>query len=500
MTKFHTPDWVKDAVFYHIFPDRFAKSSKLLKPSNLESWGSKPTRRGFKGGDLLGVLEKLDYLQDLGINAIFLNPVFKSAANHRYHTYDYFSVDPLLGGNESLRSLLDEAHGRGIRIILDGVFNHASRGFYKFHHILENGPSSPYIDWFIIKKFPVDAYNEHQEPNYAAWWGLHALPKFNVKNPVVRDFLCSVARYWIGFGIDGWRLDVPEEIDYPSFWQEFRRTVKSLNPDAYLVGEIWHEAHGWLEGDRLDAVMNYLLNRACVGFFIDREVDEGLVRGMGYAPVPHLDSERFAETIDRLLNLYGHEVNLSLLNLLSSHDTARFLTLARGDDSALRLAVLFLMTFPGVPCVYYGDEIGMEGGRDPDCRRSFPWDKDRWNDNLLDFFKHCISLRNKYPSLRRGDFKKLYAKEDVYAFARQFEDETLIVVLNVAKEIRVPNIQVDDFLPEGSLLRKIWDNSTISFHDGFMHGLTLSPRSGSVFFVEKINNKISESNNSPSIY
>jgi cyclomaltodextrinase / maltogenic alpha-amylase / neopullulanase len=187
MTKFHTPDWVKDAVFYQIiFPDRFAKSSRLQKPSNLETWDSRPTVRGFKGGDLLGVLEKLDYLQDLGINAVYLNPVFKSAANHRYHTYDYLSVDPLLGGNESLRALLDEAHGRGIRIILEGVFSHASRGFYKFHHILENGRHSPYIDWFIIKKFPVRAYDEGGEPNYAAWWGLHALPKLNIRNPTMR--------------------------------------------------------------------------------------------------------------------------------------------------------------------------------------------------------------------------------------------------------------------------------------------------------------------------
>lgn len=495
MTKFHTPDWVKDAVFYQIFPDRFAKSSKLKKPSHLESWDSNPTINGFKGGDLLGVLENLDYLQDLGINAIYLNPVFKSAANHRYHTYDYFNVDPLLGGNESLRSLVDEAHGRGIRIILDGVFNHASRGFYQFHHILENGPSSPYIDWFLIKKFPVDAYNENQGPNYTAWWGLHALPKFNVKNPVVRDFLCSVARYWIGFGIDGWRLDVPEEIDYPSFWQDFRRTVKSSNPEAYLVGELWHGAHEWLEGDKFDAVMNYPLNRACVGFFINKEVDESLVSGMGYAPVPHLDSERFAETIDRLLRLYDHEVNLSLLNLLSSHDTARFLTLARGDDSALHLAILFLMTFPGVPCVYYGDEIGMEGGRDPDCRRSFPWDREKWNSNLLDYFNHCISLRNKYVSLRRGDFTKLYVKEDVYAFARRFEDEILIVALNVATAMRAPKIRIDDLVPGRTLLRRVWDNSTIGVRDGFLNGLVLPPRSGSVFLVEKIYDKISEPDN-----
>jgi cyclomaltodextrinase len=497
MTKFHTPDWAKDAVFYQIFPDRFARSSRLLKPSNLEAWDSNPTLRGFKGGDLLGVLEKLDYLQDLGINAIFLNPVFKSAANHRYHTYDYFNVDPLLGGNESLRALVDEAHGRGIRIILDGVFNHTGRGFYNFHHILENGPSSPYIDWFIIKKFPVDAYNEDREPNYAAWWGLHALPKFNVKNPAVRDFLFTVARYWIGFGIDGWRLDVPEEIHDPSFWQEFRRAVKHLNPDAYLVGEIWHAAKGWIEGDKFDAVMNYPLNRACVGFFIEKEVDDTLVKGLGYAPVPHIDAEAFAETIDRLLNLYDHEVNLSLLNLLSSHDTARFLTLARRDDSALRLAILFMMTFFGVPCIYYGDEIGLEGGRDPDCRRSFPWDRGKWNNNLLEYVKRCISLRIKYPSLRRGGFKRLYSREDVYAFSRRLGDETLVVALNVARVMRTPKIQVDDLLPEGALLREIWDKSTISVNNGILNGLALSSRSGSVLLVEKLGNKISGSSNGP---
>lgn len=486
MTEFHAPDWVKDAVFYQIFPDRFAKSFRLQKPSNLEPWDSQPTMHGFKGGDLLGVREKLDYLQDLGITAIYFNPIFESAANHRYHTYDYLKVDPLLGGSESLRALLDDAHGRGIRVILDGVFNHASRGFYKFHHILENGPSSPYIDWFIVKKFPLDAYNERQEPNYAAWWGLHALPKFNFANPAVRDFLCTVARYWIDFGIDGWRLDVPEEINDRSFWQGFRRTVKSINRDAFLVGEIWHPASEWLRGDKFDAVMNYLLNRACLGFFIEKEVDESLVRGMGYAPVPHLDAERFGETIDHLLGLYDHEVNLSLLNLLSSHDTARFLTLAQGDESALRLAILFLATFPGVPCVYYGDEIGMEGGRDPDCRRSFPWESGKWNHDLLDHFKRCIALRTRCRALRRGDFKRLCAKEDVYAFSRSLGDETLIVAINVAKAARKPKIRVGDLLPEGARLRGVWDDSAVAVSDGFLSGLALSPRSGHVLLPERL--------------
>src|SRR5919108_6691169 len=192
-----TPEWVKHAIFYQIFPDRFARSDRLIKPTNLEPWDSDPTTFGFKGGDLLGVVEHLDYLQDLGITAIYFNPIFQSAANHRYHTYDYYQVDELLGGNERFRTLLDEAHRRNIRVILDGVFNHASRGFYQFHHILENGANSPYVDWFVINGFPVNAYREDQAPNYAAWWNLHALPKFNVKTPAVREFLWDVARYWI---------------------------------------------------------------------------------------------------------------------------------------------------------------------------------------------------------------------------------------------------------------------------------------------------------------
>lgn len=174
---FQTPDWVKDAVFYQIFPDRFAKSERVPKPNNLEPWDSPPTLYGFKGGDLRGVLEHLDYLQDLGVNAIYFNPIFQSAANHRYHTHDYYRVDPILGGDEAFRELLDEAHRRGVRIVLDGVFNHASRGFFQFNHILENGPASPYLDWFIVKGFPLYAYAARRRPNYQAWWGLRALPQ-----------------------------------------------------------------------------------------------------------------------------------------------------------------------------------------------------------------------------------------------------------------------------------------------------------------------------------
>ena len=187
-----------------------------------------------------------------------------------------------------MRRLLDECHRRSMRVVLDGVFNHASRGFFQFHDILENGLSSPYLDWFIVNGWPLYAYDSQHRPNYAAWWGLRALPKFNLQTPEVREFLLGVAGYWIEQGVDGWRLDVPGEIDDDNFWRDFRRVVKSRNADAYIVGEIWHEAQRWLQGDQFDAVMNYLLTKACLGFFVGHGLNQALTSGAGYAPVDPL--------------------------------------------------------------------------------------------------------------------------------------------------------------------------------------------------------------------
>ncbi len=214
-----TPEWVRDAVFYQIFPDRFAKSERVRKASNLETWESPPTVHGYKGGDLLGVVEHLDYLQDLGITALYFNPVFQSASNHRYHTHDYYQVDPMLGGNAALRELVDACYERGLKIVLDGVFNHSSRGFFQFNDILENGPHSAYLDWFNIRELPLKAYSgeDGDRLGYDAWWGLPALPKFNTDTSAVRDFLWNVGTYWLEFGIDGWRLDVPNEIGDDAF-------------------------------------------------------------------------------------------------------------------------------------------------------------------------------------------------------------------------------------------------------------------------------------------
>ena len=481
--EFTTPEWVKDAVFYQIFPDRFASSDAVPKPNNLESWNSAPTRYGFKGGDLLGVVEHLDYLQELGVSALYLNPIFQSTANHRYHTYDYYHVDPLLGGDGAFRTLLTEAHRCGMRIVLDGVFNHASRGFFQFNHILENGASSPYLDWFTVRGWPLHAYSARQKPNYDAWWGLHALPKFNVDSPAVREFLFGVARYWIEEGVDGWRLDVPGEIKDDSFWCEFRRQVKRANPDAYIVGEIWSDARHWLRGDQFDAVMNYPFTKACLSFFVGRNINSALVSGVGYHPVRPMDAGEFAQTIDELLIRYPVQVTQAQLNLLDSHDTARFLSMARGDESALRLALLFMMCYPGAPCIYYGDEVGIEGNKDPDSRRAFPWDERQWNVELLDYVKRCVSLRTSHPALCRGEYRRLLAESGLYAFGRRLGDETLLCVLNTRTESWELDVPVQGYAEEGSVLRGVWGDGELVVRGGRVSGSAVPARTGWVLEV-----------------
>jgi cyclomaltodextrinase len=495
-----TPEWVKDAIFYQIFPDRFAQSQRVPKQGlNLEPWGTSPTPYGFKGGDLLGVVEHLDYLKDLGITAIYFNPIFASAANHRYHTYDYYNVDPLLGGNSALQELIDEAHKRDIRIVLDGVFNHASRGFWQFNHILENGASSPYVDWFHVnpeflnRRKHLQAYpnpqeyqgweagqNSYDELGYLAWWHLPALPKFNTNTPAVRDFIFDVAEHWIKFGIDGWRLDVPGEIDDDAFWQEFRQRVKAINPEAYIVGEIWHESPRWLQGDQFDAVMNYLVTMASLGFFGGENLDiEVTNQAGGYQGRVHLISlDEFANEIDRILGLYDPAVTQVQLNLLDSHDTPRFITSVQGDQSALRLALLFMFTYPGAPCVYYGDEIGLDGGHDPDCRKSFPWDESRWDQDLLRYTKECIALRKANPALRRGDYRRLYARDGIYAFERHLDGETLIVAINASTEARTVTIPAKG-LGEGPL-SVIFGQTEASVLNGEIKDLKVPARSSVV--------------------
>ncbi len=471
------PDWVRDAVFYQIFPDRFASSVRVAKPGAMERWDAPPTRTGFKGGDLLGIAEHLDDLIDLGISALYLTPIFASASNHRYHTYDYELVDPLLGGDAALRSLLDEAHGRGMRVILDGVFNHASRGFWPFHHVLENGAASPYRDWFLLDSQVlsgargINAYPGQREIDsiarlqaghdpagtvfdpasagggpasgagqastgsgsgtpsqwvlgYQAWWDLAALPKLNHSNPAVREYIYGVAERWTRFGVDGWRLDVPEEIGEPGFWEGFRRRVLAINPEAYLVGEVWTPAPAWLTGDRFHAVMNYPLAESILSFVGAGRLDRELVaRTHEYGRhVRDIDGPAFGQQLAAIMATYAPDVTSLQLNLLNSHDTPRFISMAGGDANAVRLAALIQMTLPGVPCIYYGDEVGLEGHEDPDCRRAYPWDPARQDRSLRAFFAGLIAMRRAHPVLRRGRFELLAAEGSAVAY-RIFDPE-----------------------------------------------------------------------------
>ncbi|MDF0555488.1 glycoside hydrolase family 13 protein [Kamptonema sp. UHCC 0994] len=432
-----TPDWVKHAVFYQIFPDRFAKSKqprkRLLQNFLWEEWHEIPTLQGYKGGDLWGVMEELDYLQDLGINAIYFTPIFQSASNHRYHTHDYYQVDPMLGGNPAFKELLDAAHQRNIKVVLDGVFNHASRGFFFFHDILENGPYSPWLNWFKIEGWPLSAYNGEFPANYAGWDGNRALPVFNHDNSEVQEYIMEIAEYWIKFGIDGWRLDVPFEIKTPGFWQKFRERVKAINPEAYIVGEVWLDAREWLDGTQFDGVMNYLFAGPTIAFAAGDRVDIQQVQDRAYHPYPPLFAKEYGEKIQYLLELYPWEIQLTQLNLLASHDTARLLSIAGGDKASVELATLLLLTFPGAPSIYYGDEVGLPGCLDPDSRRGFPMEK-KWEIDVLNYHKHLIALRQKYPALRTGLYHVLFAEETVYVFARILDGEELIVAVNAGTE------------------------------------------------------------------
>jgi cyclomaltodextrinase / maltogenic alpha-amylase / neopullulanase len=484
------PSWVSDAVFYQIFPDRFARSSRVEKPSCLLPWAAAPTAHGYHGGDLWGVVEHLDHLVDLGINALYLTPIFQSASNHRYHTHDYEKVDPLLGGDAALRALVEAAHQREIRIVLDGVFNHASRGFLPFHDILENGPDSPWLEWFRIGDWPLAPYADDRPSNYDCWLGNRALPKFNTDHPPAREYLMQIGERWIrDFDIDGWRLDVPDEITTPGFWEEFRQRVRAIKPDAYLVGEIWEDAPDWLEGDRFDATMNYSLTAGIIAFTAGDRVSPVLVSNRTYDPCPAIDAAEFARQIDRSLSLYSWQVIKGQLNLLDSHDTPRLLSLARGDRATIRLATLFQMTFPGAPCIYYGDEIGLRGTeqydqphQDVDARWPFPWhDRSLWDNDLLSFFRQVIALRHAHPGLRHGQYQTLLAQERCLLFARSDPQQTLLVAINAGPSAAELHLAAETCPGRGTTLTPLFGTAEPAELKADHWNLQLAARTGAIW-------------------
>lgn len=383
-TKMFAPDWVKDAIFYQIFPDRFCRSERYHAVGKFVPWGSKPTRENMFGGNLAGIEDKLEYIKDLGANAIYLCPIFKSNSNHRYHTVDYFEIDPILGTLKDFDRLVKKAHKLGLRIILDGVFNHCSRGFFQFNSLMELGEDSPYVDWFHVHSWPIHAYSG--KPNYECWWNYPALPKFNTDCADVREYLFSVAEYWARRGIDGWRLDVPNEINDDSFWQEFRRRVKAINPEAYIVGEIWDNPERWLKGDQFDGVMNYPFRKAVMQYLFDENP---------------ISTGEFCEKVRSAFpeNRFG-----TPMNLLGSHDTTRLKSQPCAGWERIKFAFTLMFFMPGAPCIYYGEELGMLGGKDPDNRRSVPWEKlpEMQQEPVYALVKELTEMRSSNPVLRDG--------------------------------------------------------------------------------------------------
>ncbi|WP_010632408.1 glycoside hydrolase family 13 protein [Sporolactobacillus vineae] len=427
--RFKAPEWVKKTIWYQIFPERFANGDPSLSPDHALPWGSKdPGVSDFFGGDLQGIIDHLDDLQQLGINGIYLNPIFTSPSNHKYDTLDYMSVDPHFGDKETFRKLVDEAHRRGIRIMLDAVFNHIGSASKQWQDVVRNEDQSPYKDWFHIHSFPVrTGENGNIEGrttlSFDTFGFTLSMPKLNTANPEVQKYLLDIAVYWIkAFDIDGWRLDVANEVDH-AFWKKFYQTVTSVKKDVYIVGEIWHSARNWLQGDEFHSVMNYPLTESIINFFLEDKTT----------------ATDTVSTINEHFQKYMQPVNEVAFNLLDSHDTARILTKAGGDKQKVKQALAFLFAQTGSPCLYYGTEIGLDGGNDPLCRKCMIWDKEKQDQEMLDFTKQLIRLRKAYqPLISYGRLEWLTADDEkrLLVFRKSFKGQTLIFIFNHGKNDR----------------------------------------------------------------
>jgi glycosidase len=438
------PDWARGAVIYQIFPDRFAIGDPANNPPTTDPWGSPPHADRFQGGDLPGVATRLDYLAGLGAEVIYLNPIFNSPSNHRYDTIDYHQVDPYLGGNQALTELVKRAHDRGMRVILDTSFNHCHPRFFAFQDLLRNGPRSEYRDWFVVHDWPArikvrpgappralarlrqwvaEAGIEIEEAEvpgpaiettYESWYGVPSMPRLNLANPGARRYLLEVASGWVAeAGIDGWRMDVARYVDF-DFWSEFRAAVRAANPEAYLLGEFMGDARVWLQGDRFDATMNYTFRDIATSFLARSEID----------------AAEAADALARLWGQYPWPVTLANQNLIGSHDTPRFLTVAGGEEWRLRLATVLQLTFPGAPGLYFGDEVAMEGTEDPGSRGAFPWDPDPGRHPLVGLISGLAGLRRRHPALIRGEWRDLGSRGQVLAFERALSGRRLAIVIN----------------------------------------------------------------------
>ena len=408
------PEWLSSAVVYNIFPDSFADGKRHISGEKKTADWHGLRCESLNGGTLRGITENLDWLEEMGFNCLYLNPVFVAGAYHKYDLVDYMRIDPCFGTEENFRELVRKAHEHGIRVILDGVFNHVSQYHFSFQDVLKNGKGSPYHDWFYSLPDPVKVPEGDEMPGYTCFSYVANMPKTDTSCPALRDYFCEVGAYWIReFDTDGWRLDVANEVN-DDFLRCFRKSVKAVKPDAVIIGEVWENAEHYMHGDMLDGAMNYDFRRFCTQFFAERI----------------LTAEEFDLRLSSLLMRYNANMLPAQLNLLDGHDTCRFLTSCGGDPDRAEQAILFQMTFIGMPSVFYGDEKGMTGLTEPEYRAPMVWESRTETEKI---HRRMIRLRKEHSALMRGTFRTVRTDGGLMEYEREDGNETVRIAVNTGE-------------------------------------------------------------------
>ena len=438
---FEVPQWAANKVVYQIFPSRFAST----QPVDKKLWYKAPiTPMDDLHGNLRGIIEHLDYIKDLGIDVVYLTPIFKSNSCHKYDTIDYYQVDPSFGTTEDLKELVQKSHERGMKVVLDAVYNHTGREFFAFQDILEKGEKSKYLDWYFIDELP--PRGEWGEiPNFKCFGYYGGMPKLNLKNPEVEKYITDVACYWIKeCDIDGWRLDVGDEISH-FFWKNFRKAIKAVKKDMLIIGEIWHYAGDFLEGDEWDTVMNYPFYLNLIDLLADEKINVS----------------QFVQNLGYLKGRLNKKCYPLMWNLIDSHDTARFLHLCNDNKKKQHLAAAFQLLLPGMPMVYYGDEYAMPGANDPDCRRGMYWDEEYQDKEMYNWYKKLMQIRKAHACIVEGEMIETITNDDddTIVMIRKNGDETITMLFNCGSSTK----EFDEYAQKYDLL-------TDSVFDGKVEG------------------------------
>ena len=415
---FEVPDWAANKVVYQIFPSRFAAS----QPVDKKLWYKAPiTPMDDLHGDFRGIIDHLDHIQDLGIDVIYMTPSFKSNSCHKYDTIDYYEIDPSFGTKEELKELVQKAHDRGMKVVMDAVFNHTGKEFFAFKDILEKGEKSKYLDWYYIDELPLKG-KWGEIPNFLCFGYYGGMPKLNLKNPEVEKYITDVACYWIReCDIDGWRLDVGDEISH-FFWKRFRRAIKAVKKDMLIIGEIWHYAGDFLEGDEWDTVMNYPFYLNLIDLLADEKISVS----------------QFVQNLGYLKGRLHKKCYPLMWNLIDSHDTARFLHLCKDNKKKQHLAAAFQLLLPGMPMIYYGDEYAMPGANDPDCRRGMYWDEEYQDKEMFEWYKRLLQVRKAHTCIVEGELAEAITRDEdeTIVLIRKNGEETIALIFNCSNHTK----------------------------------------------------------------